>query len=149
MEKTGNGIPSFKIFKPKDYCEDSNVYMLIKDSVLEAWESTNVYFHSGQTRRIRYKILSPKTKISDILLYATSNSNQKRYFLDHLNSLLRTYFPTARFKDWINNPDGFEIKESTTLLNLYNLLKNVPINNVIKIETHSTWVDEIAKKYYD
>ena len=139
----------FKLYKSIDYCEDSNVYMLIKDAILETWSATSLHYNNSQLYRIRYKILSPKTKISDILLYAVSNNNQKRYFLNYFSSLLKAYFPAARFKNWVNNPDGFEIKESTTLLNLYNLLKNVPIDKHIKIDEHIKWVNSVAEAHYD
>lgn len=137
----------FKLYKSIDYCKDSNTFLLIKSSVIYAWEQIcNKYTKGKQLYRVRYYSITPKTKIEDLLMYSCDKSTfHKEQFINHLKYALEFAFPGFKF----HRPflDGFYLTNKTTLLQLYNSLIKYNINKLIVIEDEKKLHEEYKKKY--
>ena len=129
------GNNGFKLYKPKDYCDDSNTFLLIKSAVIVAWEET-CRNNTKQVNRVRYNLITPSITIEQLVMYSCGKNTTKRNgFISRFKRAIRMAFPKFRFVyDSFATPEGFNLTNKTTLLQLYNALKTYDINSHIDIE---------------
>lgn len=129
------GNNGFKLYKPKDYCNDSNTFLLIKSAVIVAWEET-CRNNTKQVNRVRYNLITPSIMIEQLVMYSCGKNAVKRNaFITRFKRAIRMAFPKFRFVyDSFITPEGFNLTNKTTLLQLYNVLKTYDINSNIDIE---------------
>lgn len=120
----------FKLYKPKDYCDDSLTFKAIKYSLIDAWNSIYERYKTGQAFRPNPDVIKPETTFEDILYRACKKNNlAKDCFMYNFRQYLNPIFKGVNF----GNPyvkDYFPIAKDVSLLNLYNYLKTKEINPV-------------------
>ena len=120
----------FKLYRVKDYCEDSLTFKAIKYSLIEAWNSIYGRCGTGQAFRPNPDVIKPETTFDDILYRACKKNNlTKTCFMYNFRFNLSRIFKGVNF----GNPyvkDYFPIAKDASLLSLYNYLKTKEINSV-------------------
>jgi hypothetical protein len=141
------GNNRFKLYKPKDYCEDSNTFLLIKSAVILSWDEIHKK-ESNQLRRVRYNIITPEITIEQLLMYSCGNNSLKRnQFTSFFKRAIRMAFPEFRFALDSFNAEGFNLTNKTTLLQLYNVLKTYDINSRLDIEDERKLHENYKREY--
>lgn len=141
------GNNGFKLYQPKDYCEDSNTFLLIKSAVILSWDEIHKR-ENNQLRRVRYNIITPETTIEQLLMYSCgNNSSKKNQFILFFKRAIRMAFPKFRFAYDSFYAEGFNLTNKTTLLQLYNSLKSYEINNLISIDDEIKAHEKYKSKY--
>ena len=141
------GNNGFKLYKPKDYCEDSNTFLLIKSAVILSWDEIQKR-ESNQLHRVRYNVITPETTIEQLLMYSCgNNSSKKNQFISFFKRAIRMAFPEFIFAWDSFNAEGFNLTSKTTLLQLYNVLKTYDINSLLDIEDERKVHEKYKSEY--
>ncbi len=141
------GNNGFKLYQPKDYCEDSNTFLLIKSAVILSWDEM-CRNNTKQINRVRYNLITPSIMIEQLVMYSCGKNITKRNeFISRFKRAIRMAFPEFRFAWDSVNAEGFNLTNKTTLLQLYNSLKNYEINCRINIDDERKAHEKYKSKY--
>ena len=87
--------------------------------------------------------------IEQLVMYSCGkNATKRNEFISRFKRAIRMAFPKFRFVyDSFATPEGFNLTNKTTLLQLYNVLKTYDINSHLGIEDEIKFHENCKKEY--
>ena len=117
----------FKLYRVKDYCEDSLTFKAIKYAAIDAWTMVHERYKTGQALRPNPDIIKSEATFEDILYHVGKKNNfNKENFMYWFKNGLSIIFKGTNFGNHYIK-DFYEITKKTKIIDLYNYLKTKEI----------------------